>query len=664
MRKRTIVVTFAAILVSPALAQDNIGHERHHHRHGEPHATEAPTPARFITNRGGATLELPREDDAFFFVVFGDRTGGPATGVSVLADAVRDTNLLEPDLVMTVGDLIQGYNQTPQWMDDMREFKGIMDNLLCPWFPVAGNHDIYWRGENKPDGEHERSYEMHFGPLWYAFTHKNCMFIALYTDEGDPNTGEKAINKPNTQVMSQEQLDWLKQTLAKGSDLDHIFVFLHHPRWLRGNYGDDWDKVHKKLVAAGNVSAVFAGHIHRLRYDPKDGIEYITLATAGGAQSGAVPQTGWLHHFNVVTVRKDQVAHASVPVGEVMDVREITGEVGDEALRLSRARPTFSSPIALDNDASGSGTIEATIRNPTSHPIDATLMIDSADARWLTTPDHNHARLEPGVSRTFSFQIERMPGLDRAFRTAELVLETDMLLPGHRYSIPQSRSEIPMSVTIEPPTIPDREFALDVDGRSGRVEIPSSSFSLPDGPFTLECWFNADRYADRTGLLAKTENSEYGFFVNNGRPSFSVLIGPSYVEARADRAILDTGRWHHIAGVFDGRETRLYVDGRLVKSVSRSGTRRTNDLPLIIGADVNSNGDATSHFDGRVDSVRLSTGVRYRGEAFAPKRRLASDADTVLLFNMDALVGPWIYDEGKSSAHAMPRGEAQLVGTN
>ena len=61
-------------------------------------------------------------------------------------------NLLEPDFVWTVGDLIQGYNTTEPWIRQMEEYKGVMDELLCPWFPVAGNHDVYWRGEGKPEG--------------------------------------------------------------------------------------------------------------------------------------------------------------------------------------------------------------------------------------------------------------------------------------------------------------------------------------------------------------------------------------------------------------------------------------------------------------------------------------------------------------------------------
>ena len=75
---------------------------------------------------------------------------------------------------MTVGDLIQGYNTTEPWLEQMHEYRETMNGLLCPWFPVAGNHDIYWRGPDRPAEEHEQRYEQHFGPLWYAFDHKGA----------------------------------------------------------------------------------------------------------------------------------------------------------------------------------------------------------------------------------------------------------------------------------------------------------------------------------------------------------------------------------------------------------------------------------------------------------------------------------------------------------
>ena len=138
-----------------------------------------PHPERFTTDRDSPVeLRLPLEDDAFSFAIFGDRTGGPAEGVAVLADAVDEVNVLGPDLVMTVGDLIEGYNQTDAWLAQADEYLGIMNRLAMPWFPVAGNHDVYWRGPNRPEEEHEGRYEQTFGPLWYAFEHKGGGAVA------------------------------------------------------------------------------------------------------------------------------------------------------------------------------------------------------------------------------------------------------------------------------------------------------------------------------------------------------------------------------------------------------------------------------------------------------------------------------------------------------
>lgn len=162
----------SVVLADPPPVNPNIGHNHHLHCHGEKNETVEPTAERFDTSRKSPVkLPLPNEKDAFTFVVYSDRTGGPDSGVSILADAVRDTNLLDPDFVMAVGDLINGYSNEEVWMKQMKEYKSIMGELACPWFPVAGNHDIYWRGADqskKPEGEMETAYEINFGPLWYA----------------------------------------------------------------------------------------------------------------------------------------------------------------------------------------------------------------------------------------------------------------------------------------------------------------------------------------------------------------------------------------------------------------------------------------------------------------------------------------------------------------
>jgi len=442
------VLTMACVTHAQAIAP--LTHDNHEQHYNDPHPTVPAQGERFMTSRQGAALELPSEDDAFTFVVYGDRTGGPMEGINVLAQAVADTNLIEPDLVMTVGDLVEGYNQTGDWMQQMTQYHEVMDELLCPWFPVAGNHDIYWRGEGRPAGEHEANYEMHFGPLWYAFEHKSSVFIVLYTDEGNPDNDRRDFNRPECQRMSEAQFTWLQQTLAQSADAEHVFVFVHHPRWLGRGYGDDWDRVHAALVQAGNVSGVFGGHIHHMRYDPRDGINYFSLATVGGAQPGHAPVAGWLHHYNIVTVRQGQVAFATLPVGGIMDPRAITGNVSEQSEILGRDMPLeFGDPITINEDGSVNHELTMTLNNPSRLPIDVEVVPASEDSRWAIAPDHRHARIEPGQHIEMSFQITRPAGVfDTTARPIVVTLGIDMLSGRHRFAIPDKRVTVPGSLVL------------------------------------------------------------------------------------------------------------------------------------------------------------------------------------------------------------------------
>jgi hypothetical protein len=109
---------------------------------------------------------------------------------------------------------------------------------------------------------------------------------------------------------------------------------------------------------------------------------------------------------------------------------------------------------------------------------------------------------------------------------------------------------------------------------------------------------------------------------------------------QANDLTLSTDTWHHVAYVDDGSQERLYLDGTLVASqVNGSGDVGDSDGLAHVGA-IFRDGVVRPGFVGHIDSLRISNTARYSGESFtAPTGDLASDADTLLLYNFNDPAG-------------------------
>ena len=93
-------------------------------------------------------------------------------------------------------------------------------------------------------------------------------------------------------------------------------------------------------------------------------------------------------------------------------------------------------------------------------------------------------------------------------------------------------------------------------------------------------------------------------FQNNGTIlSLGLNIG-GYVECDAtlDRLLVLDGAWHHAAASFDGQALRVYLDGRQIGHLARSGVISTDSqAPAFLG----SSGGAGEHFQGGLDDLRI-----------------------------------------------------------
>ena len=254
-------------------------------------------------------LALNKGPDAFRFAVVSDRTGGHRPGV--FSRAVRMINLLQPEFVMSVGDLIEGYSEDPgQWALEWSEFESKVDRLQMPFFFCTGNHDM----SNLPMSE---NWKRKFGRSYYSFRYRNVLFVILNSEEPRP--------KEVIYHFGPEQQEWLRQTLRqRRRPLD---VRLLPQAGLARGMGDPvaqgWTAIEDALAAGDRRYTVFVGHEHNYAKFVRHGRDYFMLATTGGGSKMRGVEYGEFDHVAWVTMKENAPVIANVLLDGVQpnDVR-------------------------------------------------------------------------------------------------------------------------------------------------------------------------------------------------------------------------------------------------------------------------------------------------------------------------------------------------------
>jgi 3',5'-cyclic AMP phosphodiesterase CpdA len=239
---------------------------------------------------------IPRDREAFSFVVLGDTQGPNSKFPRVLPAILKEKDLL---FAFDLGDLVD-YATEAEYEDTFfRHVRG----LSLPFLTCASNHD-HFKSKNAA------LYSRLFGsPHYYAFQVGSTSFIVL--DNGQDWS------------LTEEQFLWLEGELEKSRASARRFLMMHRPladpRPNRKNLHDMSGKPEnvRRLNALADkygVTMIFTGHIHSF-YTGRWGQTpfIITGGGGGGLYDRGTPAS--FHHYMRVDVLPDgRVKYSAVKV--------------------------------------------------------------------------------------------------------------------------------------------------------------------------------------------------------------------------------------------------------------------------------------------------------------------------------------------------------------
>jgi len=187
-------------------------------------------------------------------------------------------NALGAELAVVAGDLMHDPTD-----EQLKAFQDCLKQFKMPVKLVPGNHDD------------PRLFEKHFGPRRYVFTHRNCDFICL--DSND------ILQHPSpTEPKGQELWKWLEAALddATRQKRTHTFVVMHHPIADQAPLED--------LLAKHRIAGVLSGHLHMTREIRGKGFTiYVAPSTARFRDDKGLG-------YRVFKVFQDRIEQEAVPL--------------------------------------------------------------------------------------------------------------------------------------------------------------------------------------------------------------------------------------------------------------------------------------------------------------------------------------------------------------
>lgn len=160
--------------------------------------------------------------------------------------------------------------------------------------------------------------------------------------------------------------------------------------------------------------------------------------------------------------------------------------------------------------------------------------------------------------------------------------------------------------------------ALMFDGDDYIMLPDEFAFDLPDA-ITIACWIRVTEFDEpQQTIISKGTWKLKRSSAGNTVAFDCVGVEPIDREKGGHRGVhgsvnVNDGKWHHVAGVYNGAEIQLYVDGLLDASLDVSGKIANSVYPVCIGRDPKPTGSA-KYFKGLIDDVAIFDGALAKDE--------------------------------------------------
>ncbi len=343
-------------------------------------------PADELSAPDAACAECPGcpERGPIRLVVLGDRTGRPDD--TLFFPALQEAARLKPDILVGVGDLIDGYQPDERLAEASEEWDHVIGMIRrafrnIPLYTTAGNHDVWSEAS-------ETLFEQKVGhPVNYSFDAGGARVILF-----DSSRAKRESD------VSDEALDWLVKELHLAREYTARVVVTHVPLFAISPGGKYGSPLHDVLIA-GNADWVITGHWHHAMSDFRDGIRYRMIGPTGTRPHRPEhPESGNFQQFGLMTIDNGDVELTLIPAGVLRKADAFPYEMNQLEWRIEnqavKALGFEFDPLMPRR----SGTFHVAVTNVTEKQLEAEISFRHAASGWRVRPESEKVLLEPGES--------------------------------------------------------------------------------------------------------------------------------------------------------------------------------------------------------------------------------------------------------------------------